>query len=50
MKRIYIAPISEKVFPESIMGGFNPGMEGGIILGGSNIQANYSICAPGRGY
>jgi len=47
-KKQYIAPISEKVFPESLMEGYNPGKEGGIINSGSNIAPDHVICAPGR--
>jgi len=44
-KKQYIAPISEKVFPETIM--WNPG-SGGIIQSGSNIQNDREIVAPIR--
>jgi len=47
MKKQYIAPISERVFPESIMNGLNPG-GGGIINSGSNISSEHIIVAPAR--
>ncbi len=54
-KKQYIAPVSERVFPESIMEGWNPGQGGGIISGviaGSGgvttIDPTHVICAPGR--
>jgi len=57
MKKQYITPISENVFPESIMDGYNPGKGGGIISGvisGSGgtttVDPTHIICAPGRGY
>jgi len=48
MKKQYIAPISERVFPESIMDGLNPGGGGGIINSGSNISSEHIIVAPAR--
>jgi len=48
MKKQYIAPLSERVFPESLMDGMNPGGEGGIIFSGSNIKTGHEIAAPGR--
>jgi len=47
-KKQYIAPISERVFPQSLMDGLNPG-GGNIINSGSNIVTTHVICAPGRG-
>lgn len=48
MKKQYIAPISERVFPETQMG-LNPGgEEGGIINSGSNISSDRIIVAPQR--
>jgi len=56
-KKQYIAPISENVFPETIMEGWNPGQGGGItpgvIIGASGgattVDPTHIICAPGRG-
>jgi len=47
MKKQYIAPVSERVFPESIMEGLNPG-GGNIINSGSGLSSTRVICAPGR--
>jgi len=48
MKKQYIAPLSERVFPETQMG-FNPGGEnGGIINSGSSISSEHIIVAPAR--
>jgi len=54
-KKQYIAPLSERVFPETIM--WNPGTGGGIIPGvilgasggATTIDPTHIICAPGRG-
>jgi len=42
-KKQYIAPITEPVFTETLMEGYNPGKGGGIIHSGSGLQPDHVI-------